>query len=47
MEIAKRTGLDLAKIDRVWRMHRESVHKRKTPLIPKLGVRTVGLDWRE
>ena len=46
-EIAKRTGLDLAKIDRVWRMHRESVHKRKMPLIPKLGVRTVGLDWRE
>src|SRR5205823_14254374 len=24
-----------------------SVHKRKMPLIPKLGARTVGLDWRE
>jgi NAD+ synthase len=46
-EIAKRTGLETSKLERVWRMHRQSVHKRKMPLIPKLGVRTIGLDWRE
>ena len=25
----------------------KNVHKRKMPLIPKLGIRTLGLDWRE
>jgi len=24
-----------------------NVHKRKMPLIPKIGIRTFGLDWRE
>ncbi len=46
-EVAKETGLSSETIARVWEMHRGSVHKRKTPLIPKLGVRTIGLDWRE
>lgn len=46
-EIAKRTGLALEQVQKVWKMHRESVHKRKMPLIPKVGVRTIGLDWRE
>jgi len=46
-EIAEKTNLSLIVVDRVWEMHRCSVHKRKMPLIPKLGIRTIGLDWRE
>lgn len=46
-EIAARTGLPINVIERVWRMHRSTVHKRKMPLIPKIGIRTLGLDWRE
>jgi NAD+ synthase len=46
-EIAGETGLSMNKVEMVWAMHRSSVHKRKTPLIPKLGIRTLGLDWRE
>jgi len=34
-------------VQKIWKMHRESVHKRKMPLVPKIGVRTIGLDWRE
>ena len=46
-DIAHRTGLPLETVEKVWHMHRSTVHKRKTPLIPKLGFRTIGLDWRE
>jgi NAD+ synthase len=46
-DISIRTKIPLEKVDLVWAMHRSSVHKRKMPLIPKLGVRTIGLDWRE
>lgn len=46
-DIAQRTGMELGKVERVWAMHRASVHKRKMPLIPKVGFRTIGLDWRE
>lgn len=46
-EIASRTGVDASLVEKVIRMHRNSVHKRKMPLIPKIGVRTIGLDWRE
>lgn len=46
-EIASRTGLPLEMVRRVEAMVRRSVHKRKMPLIPKIGIRTVGLDWRE
>jgi NAD+ synthase len=46
-EIAKRTGMAQKTVEEVWVKHRHSVHKRKMPLIPKVGIRTVGLDWRE
>ena len=46
-EVAAETGLPLEMVEKVWAMHRSSAHKRKTPLIPKLGIRTLGLDWRE
>ncbi len=46
-EVSDRTGLSLEQVLHVEEMIRRSIHKRKTPLIPKVGVRTVGLDWRE
>lgn len=45
--IAAETGIALDRVRVVREMHRRTVHKRKTPLIPKLGLRTLGLDWRE
>ena len=44
--IAQRTGLDVAEVRRVAGMVRASEHKRHAPLIPKIGARTVGIDWR-
>jgi len=46
-EIADQTGLPLTKVRHVEDLVARGVHKRKTPLIPKIGVRTFGLDWRE
>ncbi len=45
--IAAETSISMDKVSRARSMYRCSVHKRKMPLIPKLGVRTLGLDWRE
>jgi NAD+ synthase len=45
--IAEKAGVPLDRVRRVEALVSGSVHKRKTPLIPKLGIRTVGLDWRE
>lgn len=45
--VAAETGIPLEQVRRVRTMHLRTVHKRKTPLIPKLGVRTLGIDWRE
>lgn len=46
-EIASRSGLPEPVVGTVSEMVRRSIHKRKMPLIPKIGVRTLGLDWRE
>lgn len=46
-EICRRTGFPKREIARVVETLRATVHKRKMPLIPKLGIRTLGLDWRE
>lgn len=46
-EVAAEIGIPLETVEKVWEMHRSTAHKRKTPLIPKLGGRTLGLDWRE
>ncbi|MEE9592335.1 MAG: NAD+ synthase [Thermoplasmata archaeon] len=46
-EITARTGLSKEVVERADSMVRRSVHKRKMPLIPKVGIRTFGLDWRE
>ncbi|MGQ9583604.1 MAG: NAD(+) synthase [Thermoplasmatota archaeon] len=46
-ELVRRTGARTGDIERVMRMVEAGVHKRLLPPIPKLGIRTVGLDWRE
>lgn len=46
-EIAERAGVDLKQVERIERLVEANVHKRRMPLIPKIGVRTFGLDWRE
>ena len=46
-EVAAQSGVPLAKVHDVEAVVARSVHKRKTPLIPKIGIRTFGLDWRE
>jgi NAD+ synthase len=45
-EIQKIAGVSKAQIERIKMMRLSSQHKRRTPLIPKIGVRTPGLDWR-
>ena len=46
-EIAERADVDVKQVLRVVRRVEANVHKRKVPLIPKIGIRTFGLDWRE
>jgi NAD+ synthase len=45
--IAQKAGVPLDHVTFVQKRVTSSVHKRKMPLVPKLGVRTIGLDWRE
>lgn len=45
-EVSRRTGESLEDVLRIERMVRRSEHKRHMPLIPKVGARTVGIDWR-
>ncbi len=44
--VARKTGLTLAMVEKVDGMVRRTEHKRRTALVPKLGSRTVGIDWR-
>ncbi len=44
--IALHTGLALDQVMDVERRVRQSEHKRKASLVPKIGIRTVGIDWR-
>ncbi len=46
-DISDRTGSTEAEVSRIRSMVRSTAHKRKTPLIPKIGAKTIGLDWRE
>lgn len=45
-DIPRRSGVDAAHVARVEHMVRRSEHKRHAPLVPKIGSRTVGIDWR-
>jgi NAD+ synthase len=46
-EIAQRTGETHATVAAIAARMRAGRHKRRMPPIPKLALRTVGLDWRE
>ena len=45
--IAAAAGTDPETVRRVDARVRANRHKRRTPPIPKVGLRTVGLDWRD
>src|SRR3989442_10415683 len=45
--ISQKAGVPLDHVAYVQKLVTASVHKRKMPLIPKVGARTIGLDWRE
>jgi NAD+ synthase len=45
-EIAKKAGVKNSKVEKVKKMRIKSQHKRATPMIPKIGLRTPGFDWR-
>jgi len=46
-DIAKALSLRKKTVERIHRMRVISQHKRRLPLIPKLSLRTPGLDWRD
>ena len=45
-DIVKIAGVKKSDVERIRRMRKDSQHKRRTALIPKIGLRTPGLDWR-
>ena len=45
-EIARIVGVKQSEVERIKNMRVKSQHKRRSPLIPKIGLRTPGLDWR-
>lgn len=44
--IVRKTGLDASLVRKIDRLVRSTEHKRRLALIPKIGARTVGIDWR-
>lgn len=44
--IVRKTGLPVALVRKVEGMVRRTEHKRRLPLVPKIGARTVGIDWK-
>jgi NAD+ synthase len=46
-EIASATGFPLDRVREVVQRVQRNRHKRRTPPIPKVGLRTVGIDWRD
>ena len=44
--IQREAHVTKAQVQRIRTMRVRSQHKRRSPLIPKLGIRTPGLDWR-
>ena len=45
-DIAKIVGVKKSEVERVKRMRIKTQHKRRAALIPKIGLRTPGYDWR-
>ena len=45
-DIVKIVGSTKSDVKRIKNMRKRSQHKRRSALIPKIGIRTPGLDWR-
>ena len=45
--ISRTTKVQLKQVLRIEKMMEATQHKRKMPHIPKIGIRTLGIDWRE
>jgi NAD+ synthase len=46
-EIVAATGIPPAQVRAIAERVAQGRHKRRTPPVPKVGLRTVGIDWRE
>jgi len=46
-EISEETGIPLQDVQNIRKMVLRSAHKRGIGFVPKIGLRTVGIDWRE
>jgi NAD+ synthase len=46
-EISALTGQTVETVERVARRVEANRHKRRLPPIPKIGLRTIGIDWRD
>ena len=44
--ISEKTGIEKKEVERIYEMVEKTEHKRRFPPIPKIGFRTVGIDWR-
>ena len=45
--IAQTVGVTEEAVERIARMWAVSQHKRRMPMVPKFGMRTPGIDWRD
>ncbi len=45
--ISEKCSTSIDEVKRIREMVRRNAHKRRTPIIPKIALRTVGWDWRE
>lgn len=45
--IATLVGIPAREVERIDAMRRLTQHKRRMPMSPKMGLRTVGIDWRQ
>ncbi|OQX53868.1 MAG: hypothetical protein B5M53_06380, partial [Candidatus Cloacimonas sp. 4484_209] len=45
-KIAESIPTTMENVRKIKNLRVKTQHKRRTPLIPKIGIRTVGLDWR-
>jgi NAD+ synthase len=45
-KIAEISGVKRTEVERIKNMRIKSQHKRRSPMIPKIGLRTPGHDWR-
>ena len=45
-QIATIVGVPLKEVERIDNMRRITQHKRRMPMSPKMGLRSVGIDWR-